>query len=222
MECAGRVCTKSMSTTGRESRTRGWWTYGGSVFGRVVYKQDFHVLCSTTCLLFWRVPTGARDEWMDESRDSTLERGDARARRESDGRRRGAKRLARARGATVCRVGARLGGVTNDANPHVIHRARIVVDGRRRRDDARRRETTRARDENARRERLQRTRARERIAGDEREIDDARFDSVSRPVVGEKNQETARRTFVRKWADYTRSIDGTGAVDSTRRGRWGR
>jgi len=111
-----------MSTTGRESRTRGWWTYGGSVFGRVVYKQDFHVLCSTTCLLFWRVPTGARDEWMDESRDSTLERGDARARRESDGRRRGAKRLARARGATVCRVGARLGGVTNDANPHVIHR----------------------------------------------------------------------------------------------------
>ena len=66
---------------------------------------------------------------------------DARARRESDGRRRGAKRLARARGATVCRVGARLGGVTNDANPHVIHRGSSSMgdDGATTRDDARRR-----------------------------------------------------------------------------------
>ena len=33
------------------------------------------------------VPTGARDGWMDESPVATLERCDARARRESDGRR---------------------------------------------------------------------------------------------------------------------------------------
>ena len=42
----------------------------------------------------------------------------------------------------MCRVGARLGGVTNDANPHVIAHgsSSMGVDGR---DARRRRETTR-------------------------------------------------------------------------------